>query len=90
MKLNLNVLLGIPLIDIAIILKTTRTQLSMFELGQREIPTKSKILLAAILKFMQQEKENPKSNAWILKEETAQTQSALEVILKKTNTNNFF
>lgn len=43
MKLNLNELLGIPLLDIAIILKTTRSQLSMFELGQRDIPTKSKI-----------------------------------------------
>lgn len=83
MKLNLNELLGIPLIDIAIILKTTRTQLSMFELGQRDIPTKSKILLADILQFIQQEKENPKNNAAILREETVQNKSALETMLKK-------
>lgn len=83
MKLNLNELLGIPLIDIAIILKTTRTQLSMFELGQRDIPSKSKILLADILQFIQQEKENPKNNAAILREETVQNKSALETMLKK-------
>jgi hypothetical protein len=89
MKLHLNELLGIPLTDIAILLKTTRTQLSMFELGQRDIPTKSKILLADILQFIQQEKDNPDSNAAILKEETAQTQSALETMLKKNKYQQF-
>jgi hypothetical protein len=89
MKLNLNELLGIPLLDIAIILKTTRTQLSMFELGQRDIPTKSKILLADILKFIQQEKENAENNASILKEETIQSKSALEAMLKKNKYDQF-
>jgi hypothetical protein len=89
MKLNLNELLGIPLLDIAIILKTTRTQLSMFELGQRDIPTKSKILLADILQFLQQEKENAENNASILKEETIQSKSALEAMLKKNKYDQF-
>lgn len=89
MKIQLNDLLGIPLTDIAIILKTTRTQLSMFELGQREIPTKSKILLADILQFIQQEKDNPESNAFILKEETTQAKFALETMLKKNKYNQY-
>jgi hypothetical protein len=89
MKLNLNELLGIPLLDIAIILKTTRTQLSMFELGQRDIPTKSKILLADILQFLQKEKENPENNAAILREETAQNKLALETMLKKNKYDQF-
>ena len=82
MKLNLNELLGIPLKDIAILLKTTRTQLSMFELGQRDIPTKSKIKLAEILLFLQQEKDNTENSAAIQKEETKQTKIALEAMLQ--------
>jgi hypothetical protein len=89
MKLHLNELLGIPLTDIAIILKTTRTQLSMFELGQRDIPTKSKILLADILQFLQQEKDISENHGAILKEETAQSKIALEALLKKNKYDQF-
>lgn len=83
MKLHLNELLGIPLTDIAILLKTTRTQLSMFELGQRDIPTKSKILLTDILQFLQEEKDISENHAAILNEESVQSKIVLEALLKR-------
>lgn len=89
MKLHLNELLGIPLTDIAILLKTTRTQLSMFELGQRDIPTKSKILLTDILQFLQEEKDISENHAAILNEESVQSKIALETLLKRNKYQQF-
>lgn len=77
--------LNLSQIDLAIILQTTRTQLSMFELGQRDLPTKSKLLLAEIVQFIQEEeeeKEDSKQIEAIRKEETAQTKKALEAMLQ--------
>lgn len=74
--------LNLSQIDLAIILQTTRTQLSMFELGLRDIPTKSKILLAEIVQFIQEEKESSKQIEAIQKEETIQTKKALEAMLQ--------
>jgi len=89
MKLHLNELLGIPLTDIAILLKTTRAQLSMFELGQRDIPTKSKILLTDILQFLQEEKDISENHAAILNEESVQSKIALETLLKRNKYQKF-
>ena len=89
MKLHLNELLGIPLTDIAILLKTTRAQLSMFELGQRDIPTKSKILLTDILQFLQEEKDISENHAAILNEESVQSKIALETLLKRNKYQQF-
>ena len=89
MKLHLNELLGIPLTDIAILLKTTRTQLSMFELGQRDIPIKSKILLTEILQFLQQEKDTSENHTAILREENTQSKMTLEAMLKKNKYQQF-
>lgn len=73
--------LNLSQIDIAIILKTTRSQISLYELGLRDLPTKSNIILAEILQFLQQEKVNPENNLAFQKEETAQSKTALETML---------
>ncbi len=81
-KINLKELLGLTQIDLAILFKTTRSQISLFELGKRDLPINAKILLAEILQFLQQEKDNPEIKVAIQKEETAQTKKALEAMLK--------
>lgn len=74
--------LNLSQIDLAILLKTTRTQLSMFELGLRDLPTKSNIILADIMQFLHQEKVNPEKNLTFQKEEALQTKKALEESLE--------
>lgn len=82
-KINLKELLGLTQIDLAILFKTTRSQISLFELGKRDLPINAKILLAEILQFLQKEKDNPEIKVAIQKEETSQTKKALEAMLKQ-------
>ena len=69
--------LNLAQIDLAILLKTTRTQLSMFELGLRDLPTKSNVILTDLLQFLQHEKANPINNPAFQKEEILHTKKAL-------------
>lgn len=69
-------------IDLAILLKTTRSQISLYELGLRDLPTKSNIILADILQFLQQEEANPIINPTFQKEEAIQTKTTLEAMLQ--------
>lgn len=51
-KDSIRELLGITQDDLAIILKIGRSQLAMYEIGKRDIPTAAKIKLAEMLTYM--------------------------------------
>lgn len=79
---KIRTILDLAQIDFAILLKTTRSQISLYELGLRDLPTKSNIILKDLLQFLQQEKDNPINNSVFQKEEVLQTKKALEKSLE--------
>lgn len=55
---SISALLGIKQKDMAQLLKVHRSQWSMFELGQRNLPNEAKLLLAEMLQHLEKEKES--------------------------------
>ncbi len=53
---NFRALLGIKQEDLALLLKVTRSQLSMYELGKRDLPVVAKLQLAEMLQHVQESK----------------------------------
>jgi transcriptional regulator with XRE-family HTH domain len=50
-------LLGVTQEELAMLLKVSRSQLSMYELGKRDLPVRAKLKMAAILSYTQMNKE---------------------------------
>ena len=50
---NIRALLGITQEDLAMLLKVTRSQLAMYELGKRDLPAAAKVQLTAMLQHVQ-------------------------------------
>ena len=57
---NITALLGISQRQIALLLQVPRAQWSMYELGKRNLPLKTKQLLAEMLVFLRVENKGPK------------------------------
>lgn len=68
---NLRKLLGITQIEMAMLLQVTRSQWSMFEIGQRDLPLAAKQLFTELLQYLQTTEAQAKAP-------TAHTQMALQ------------
>jgi transcriptional regulator with XRE-family HTH domain len=79
---NIREILGVSQEDLAVLLKVTRSQLSMYELGKRDLPTSALLQLAPILKFMHEESLKLGS-ADLLKFQAEQQKKVLEQLLKE-------
>jgi len=81
---NLRDLLGITQEDLAALLKISRTQLSMYEIGKRELPSTAIIQLADMLRYLQEDASKSADTTSLLKEQAIQKENTLEE-LKKEN-----
>lgn len=79
---NFRQTLGITQEEAAILLKTTKSQIAMFELGLRELPTAKMLKLVTLYNHVKN-KQQDKSNASDLKAETAKSIVMLEQELKE-------
>ena len=75
-------LLGIKQEDMAMLLRVSRSQWSMFELGKRDLPVEAKYLLVAMLKHLQEPVVVSKSLPHEA-EQLAKKQAQLERLLKE-------
>ncbi len=73
---NLRNILGITQEDLAVLLKVSRTQLSMYELGKRDLPIAAKIQLVEMFKYIKEDASKSLNTSTLLK--------ALELQKKKT------
>ncbi|TGD59487.1 helix-turn-helix domain-containing protein [Flavobacterium humi] len=71
-------LLGFPQEEISMLLGVTRSQLAMYEIGQRDLPLDAKKKLTTILSHLQSTKEDSKVKKQFLASEKQKTQQWLE------------
>jgi len=57
-KASIKTLLGLSQNEMAMLLGITRSQWSMYELGQRDLPTEAMVLLAEMLKYVEEAKQS--------------------------------
>lgn len=69
---------GLTQQETAILLNVTRTQLSMYEIGQRDLPTTAVLKLAAVTVHLQNTKEPSDESKKLLKMEQEKTQEWLK------------
>lgn len=74
--------LGLKQEELAVLLNISKGQLAMFETGKRELPTSAMLLLAPMLRFVQEESLKSGS-AEVLKFQTAQKKKVLAQLLKE-------
>ena len=77
---NIRDILGIKQQEIAILLKVTRSQWSLYEIGKRDLPIAAKLKLAEMLAFMQKSDARSEENYPHLK---IQEQKRLKVLEKQ-------
>lgn len=63
---------GLTQNDLALLLRVTRSQLSMYELGKRDLPIAAKEQLAQMLGYLQKNPFRVKPNKALLKEQEEQ------------------
>lgn len=87
MKKNENIrdLLGITQEDLAALLKISRTQLSMYEIGKRELPSTAIIQLSDMLRYLQEDASKSADTTSLLKEQAIQKEKALEEMRKENH-----
>jgi transcriptional regulator with XRE-family HTH domain len=83
---SLRSLLGITQEEAAQLLQITRSQLSLYELGKREIPTKAMVKLAELWLYVEEANKTPKETLPYFKEQEAKWQEQLK---KKIRNNKF-
>lgn len=71
-------LLGLRQEDMALLLRVTRTQWSMYEIGKRDLPLVAQIKLAELLAFVQEPKNATVDNFVDTKSEGAKTKKVFE------------
>lgn len=81
---NIREILGLQQQEIAILLKVTRSQWSLYEIGKRDLPIAAKLKLAEMLAFMQKSDAKSEENYPHLK---IQEQKRLKVFKKQTIVN---
>jgi transcriptional regulator with XRE-family HTH domain len=82
---NIRDLLGITQEDLAALLKISRTQLSMYEIGKRELPSTAIIQLADMLRYLQQDAFKSADTTSLLKAQAIQKEKALEEMRKENH-----
>lgn len=83
---NIREILGVTQEDLAELLKVTRSQLSMYELGKRDLPLTATLKLVQMLQHMQN--DNMKSgSAELFKFQAEQQKKVLEQLLKDNQYN---
>lgn len=82
---NIRDLLGITQEDLAALLKISRTQLSMYEIGKRELPSTAIIQLADMLRYLQEDASKSADTTSLLKEQAIQKEKALEEMRKENH-----
>jgi transcriptional regulator with XRE-family HTH domain len=82
---NIRDLLGITQEDLAALLKISRTQLSMYEIGKRELPSTAIIQLAEMLRYLQEDASKSADTTSLLKEQAIQKEKALEEMRKENH-----
>ena len=75
---SLRSLLGITQEEAAQLLQTTRSQLSLYELGKRDLPTKSFVKLAKLWVHVEQANKIPKEAMPYFKEQEIKWQEQLQ------------
>ncbi|MCL9807046.1 hypothetical protein NAT51_16040 [Flavobacterium amniphilum] len=83
-KENFKSVLGIPQEDIAVLLGVTRTQWSMYELGQRSLPVHAMLELGNMMEYIQQPKFQSKELQSVLREEEEQSRKAIQKEMETT------
>lgn len=84
---NIRDILGITQEDLAALLKITRTQLSMYEIGKRELPSTAIIQLAEMLRYLQEDASKSADTISLLKAQAIQKEKALEELVKENHFN---
>ena len=79
---NIRDILGVTQEDLANLLKVTRTQLSMYELGKRDLPATAKEQLAKILQYMQEKQLKQDSTTMLMKTQMLHQKKVLEHMLQ--------
>jgi transcriptional regulator with XRE-family HTH domain len=82
---NIREILGITQEDLAAILKITRTQLSMYEIGKRELPSSAMIQLAEILRYLKEDASKSAETTSLLKVQAIQKEETLEEMRKENH-----
>jgi DNA-binding transcriptional regulator YiaG len=82
---NIRDLLGITQEDLAALLKISRTQLSMYEIGKRELPTAAVLKLADMLRYLQEDAFKSADTTSLLKAQATQKEKALEEMRKENH-----
>jgi transcriptional regulator with XRE-family HTH domain len=82
---NIRDLLGITQEDLAALLKISRTQLSMYEIGKRELPSTAIIQLAEMLRYLQEDASKSTDTTSLLKEQAIQKEKAFEEMRKENH-----
>lgn len=82
---NIRDLLGITQEDLAALLKISRTQLSMYEIGKRELPSTAIIQLADMLRYLQEDASKSADTTSLLKEQAIQKEKAFEEMRKENH-----
>lgn len=79
---NIRISLGITQEDLALLLKVTRSQLSLYEIGKRDLPVAAKVQLAEMLRYMQENTSKSVANTSLMEIQELQKKKALEQMLK--------
>lgn len=74
--------LGITQEELALLLKVTRSQLAMYELGKRDLPVAAKKQLSELLLFVMEQSATKKVAKSAMKEETLLKKSIVEELLQ--------
>lgn len=80
---TISTLLGVSQIEMALLLKITRSQWSMYESGKRDLPQDVKQQLAEIITYMQATKTKVSENLPQLSIQKNQTKENLQALLKE-------
>ncbi|MES2864249.1 MAG: helix-turn-helix transcriptional regulator [Bacteroidota bacterium] len=80
---NLRNILGITQEDLAVLLKVSRTQLSMYELGKRDLPIAAKIQLVEMFKYIKEDASKSLNTSTLLKALELQKKKTLEQLVKE-------
>lgn len=73
--------LGVTQEKLALLLKVTRSQLSMYELGKRDLPVSAKKQLTELLLYVKEQSATKKETTKLMKEEVLLKKSIVEELL---------
>lgn len=78
---NIREQLGVTQEELALLLKVTRSQLSMYELGKRDLPIAAKKQLAELLLYVKEQSTTQKKVKSVMKEEVLLKKSIIEKLI---------